>query len=350
MKKVLLIEDDTVLRENTAELLELAGYEVVTASNGRNGIQAAKQYRPDVIVCDIMMPQMDGYQVLETLSEDRDSHGVPFIFLSAKTERKDVRKGMELGADDYITKPFEEAELIGAIESRLARKLILSELRENGHGDILASEFDIRNIEEFKNFMCDHGNEMSFNLSEAIYREGDNSNMVYLVLKGVVKTHKLDEQGKELITGICKADDFFGFTSFTRNIPYREYATAMEDCLLSGISKEQLKRALENNHDLIMELMQLLTESLSDTKEQLLEMAYGSVRRKTASTLLRFADKLKEDDHGNIHILRSDLAGVAGMATETLIRTLSSFKREGLIDIQDRNIKILDIKKLRNIQ
>ena len=257
---------------------------------------------------------------------------------------------MELGADDYITKPFEEDELIGAIESRLARALILKELGENGHRDMLPGEFDIRNIEEFKNFMYDYGQELSFGLNEVIFREGDNSNMIYLVLNGVVKTHKLDEQGKELITGIYKADDFFGFTSFTRNIPYREYATAMEDCLLSGISKEQLKKALENNYDLIMELMQLLTESLSDVKEQLLEMAYGSVRRKTASTLLRFADKLKEDERGNIHILRSDLAGVAGMATETLIRTLSSFKREGLINIKDRNIKILDIKKLRNIK
>ena len=79
-------------------------------------------------------------------------------------------------------------------------------------------------------------------------------------------------------------------------------------------------------------------------------MAYGSVRRKTATTLLRFAEKLQEDDKGNIHILRSDLAGVAGMATETLIRTLSSFKKEGLIDIRDRNIRILNLDKLRSIQ
>ena len=350
MKKILLIEDDTVLRENTAELLELAEYEVFTASNGCKGIDAARKNPPDVIVCDIMMPEMDGYQVLETLSDEPSTQGIPFIFLSAKTERKDVRKGMELGADDYITKPFQEEELIGAIESRLARISILQEIRENGYGEIRPGQLDIRNLDEFKNFIYDHGKEVQYDLGDAIYREGDNSNMVYLILKGIVKTHKLDEQGKELITGIYNADDFFGFTSFTKNIPYREYATAIEDCRLAGITKDQLRRALENNYDLIMELMQLLAESLSDTKEQLLEMAYGSVRRKTANTLLRFVDKLKEDEQGNIHILRSDLAGVAGMATETLIRTLSSFRKEGLIDIKDRNIRILDIKKLRNIQ
>ena len=350
MKRVLLIEDDTVLRNNTAELLELANYKVFTASNGAKGIETAHFCKPDVIVCDIMMPEIDGYQVLESLAEDQRTQAIPFIFLSAKTERKDVRKGMELGADDYITKPFEEEELIGAIESRMARSTILRELQEQELTSIDGDGFYLKNIEDFKNYIYDYGRELDYELGETIYREGDNSNMVYLILKGVVKTHKLDEQGKELITGIYKADDFFGFTSFTKNIAYREYSTALEDTKLAGITKEQLKSALENNYELIMELMQLLTESLSDTREQLLEMAYGSVRRKTASTLLRFADKLQEDNQGNIHILRSDLAGVAGMATETLIRTLSSFKKEGLIEIRDRNIKILDVQKLRSIQ
>jgi len=350
MKRILLIEDDNVLRENTAELLELAQYEVLTASDGKKGIELARESPPDLIVCDIMMPEMDGYQVLETLSADQHTQRIPFIFLSAKTERKDVRKGMELGADDYITKPFEESELIGAIESRMARTIILRELKENETGEAWVDGNDIRNIEELKNYIDDYGREYCYGMNEEIYREGDNSNLIFLILSGAVKTHKLDEQGKELITGIYKADDFFGFTSFTRNIPYREYATAIEECRATGITKQQLKNVLEHNAGLILELLQLLAESLSDTRQQLLEMAYGSVRRKTASTLIRFADKLKEDKQGNIHILRSDLAGVAGMATETLIRTLSSFKKEGIIDIKDRNIKILDIEKLHNMR
>lgn len=350
MKKVLLIEDDKVLRENTTELLELSEYRVLSASNGKKGVASAKEFQPDVIVCDIMMPEMDGYTVLETLATDPLMRQIPFIFLSAKTERKDVRKGMELGADDYITKPFEESELIGAIESRIARSSILKEIGEDAVTNFTVPEFDIRNTEEFKNYIYDHGREFRFQLGEHIYREGDHSNMLYLIVKGTVKTHKLDEQGKELITGIYKADDFFGFTSFTQNVPYREYATAIEDCLLVGITNEQTRNVLENNYELILELLQLMAQSLSDAKEQLLQMAYGSVRRKTASTLLRFAEKLREDEQGNIHILRSDLAGVAGMATETLIRTLSNFKKEGLIAIQDRNIKIIDLKGLRNIQ
>ena len=118
MKKILLIEDDTVLRENTAELLELSNYTVTTAPNGRVGLNIAKRDIPDILVCDIMMPELDGYDVLKALSKNEKTKHIPFIFLSAKTERRDVRKGMDLGADDYITKPFSEAELINAIKSR----------------------------------------------------------------------------------------------------------------------------------------------------------------------------------------------------------------------------------------
>lgn len=350
MKKLLLIEDDTVLRENTSELLDLAGYNVIAAADGKQGLLAAKENAPDAIICDIMMPELDGYGVLEALNKDVKTKRIPFIFLSAKTERKDVRKGMELGADDYLTKPFTESELIGAIESRLAKVAIMKDMQRDQLGTTTQDMTGLKTIHDLKNFMDDNGVEYSFQLGDTIYQEGDNSNIVYLVLRGAVKTHKLDEQGKELITAIYNPDDFFGLSSFIRNTPYREYATAMENTELVGISKDSMKSILEENHDLAMELIQLLSDNLSETKDQLLQMAYGSVRKKTAATILKFAEKLQEDAKGNIHILRSDLASVAGIATETLIRTLSSFKEEGLIRIENRNIKILDLDQLRKIQ
>lgn len=349
MKKVILIEDDLILRENTAELLELAGYEVQTAADGKKGVAAVQEYLPDVIVCDIMMPELDGYGVLKALSEEEKTKGIPFIFLSAKTERKDVRKGMELGADDYLTKPFGESELIGAIESRLAKMAILKEVDNTNAMSRTEIESQIKSINGLKNYIDDNGTAHRFKAGEIIYQEGMHSTTVYLVLKGVVKTHKLDEMGKELITAINKPDDFFGFSCFSKNTIHGEYATAIEETELVGISSQDLKRLLEESHDLAMELMQFLSENLSEAKEQLLEMAYGSVRKKTASTILKFAEKLQKDSQGNLHILRSDLASVAGMATETLIRTLSSFKKEGLIQIEDRNIKIIDVDRLSRI-
>ena len=118
-KTILVIEDNNEIRENTAEILELAGYKTITAENGRQGVDLALKNKPDVIVCDIMMPELDGYGVLHLLRKNAGTESVPFIFLTAKTERSDFRKGMEMGADDYITKPFDENELLSAVELRL---------------------------------------------------------------------------------------------------------------------------------------------------------------------------------------------------------------------------------------
>ena len=233
MKRILLIEDDTVLRENTAELLQLLDYEVTTGVNGKIGLKLAKTQLPDLIVCDIMMPELDGYGVLEALSKNEDTKYIPFIFLSAKTERVDVRKGMNLGADDYITKPFTEDELISAIESRLAKTSILKDLRDKTDSD--DEEDSIRTLNDLKNFFDDNGEQITIAEGQTVYKEGHNSNSIYLIIKGVIKCHKLDEQGKELTTALYKEDDFFGYTSFTENTSYKETATALKDSELVGI-------------------------------------------------------------------------------------------------------------------
>lgn len=126
MKHLLLIEDNKEIRENTAEILELAGYKVRTAANGKTGVELALDEKPDLIICDIMMPVLDGYGVLHLLNKNPALTGIPFIFLTAKAERNDLRKGMEMGADDYITKPFNDIELLNAVESRLKRTALLT--------------------------------------------------------------------------------------------------------------------------------------------------------------------------------------------------------------------------------
>ena len=121
MKKILIIEDNKDVRENTADILELSGYETETAADGKIGVEKTLQFQPDVIVCDIMMPVMDGYDVLEELGKNTQTAGIPFIFLTAKSEKSDFRKGMNLGADDYLTKPFHLAELNSRIKAVLRR-------------------------------------------------------------------------------------------------------------------------------------------------------------------------------------------------------------------------------------
>lgn len=348
MKNILLIEDDVVLRENTSELLELSNYNVTTASNGKIGLEMARNILPDIIVCDIMMPELDGYGVLEGLAGNDDTKQIPFIFLSAKTERKDVRKGMDSGADDYITKPFEEEELISAIESRLAKAAILKEDKLVAKQQNSEQE-ELRTLNDLKNFFDDNGETLNFAQEEVIYSEGQNSNHIYLISKGLIKCHKLDEQGKHLTTALHKEDDLFGYTSFTQNTPYQETATAIQDATLIAISKNELKDVLNSNHKVTLELIQLLTDDLSLVKDQLLQMAYSSAKKRTATTILKFAEKLNRNPNDAIRISRNDLASVAGIALESLIRTLSSFKDMGIIEIEGRNIKILDIHKLQQI-
>jgi DNA-binding response OmpR family regulator len=347
MNTILLIEDDAVLRENTAELLELANYKVVTAPNGRIGIEKALQENPNIIVCDIMMPEVDGYGVLEALAQDKTTQHIPFIFLSAKTEHKEIRKGMNMGADDYLTKPFDEEELISAVESRLAKAEILA----NDHAQKTSGNQDnVRNLNELKNFFDDKGEVNTYQKGTAIYTEGDRSNFIFLILKGVVKTHQMDESGKELITTLYKADDFLGFSSFEENVPYQESATAVENTELAAISKLALKTILEENKKVSLELMNVLNDNLTEIKKQLLQMAYSSVKRKTAQTILQFVKVLNKNTSENIKISRGDLASVAGIATESLIRTLSNFKKEGLLEIEGRTIRILDIEGLELIE
>ncbi len=349
MKKVLFIEDDTVVRENTAELLELAEYDVITAANGKTGVALAKKELPDIIICDIMMPEMDGYGVLQSLAQDPATQHIPFIFLSAKTEHKDIRKGMDLGADDYLTKPFEEEELISAIESRLAKVAILKKLREQAAPEEKQDEEQkISSLSDLREFVKGYDLQ-TYKAGETIYEEGKQSNHFFFVDKGVVKSHRMDQFGKELITSIYKEGDFFGNTAFNRSVPYQEYATAMEETRVYSVSREELKDILIKNSNITLDLIDVMGENISGIKEQLLEMAYGSVRKKAARTILLFSQKIRRHPTQSIRISRSDLASVAGMASETLIRTLSDFKKEGLLEIEGRNIKLLDVEALKRI-
>lgn len=349
MAKVLLIEDDIVLRENTAELLEISGFEVITASDGKVGLNKVKQNLPDVIICDIMMPELDGYEVLDRLSKHNKTKYIPFIFLSAKTEHSDVRKGMNLGADDYITKPFTEDDLVSAIKSRIAKASILKEHHQSNVSNYL-EEDELCTLNDLKNFFDDYGKTFKYKKGRTIYREGDHSNFVYLIIEGAVKCHKLDAQGKELATGLYKADDLFGYTSFTNNPPHKETAIAIKNTKLVGLSILQLSKILNENHKVAIALIDLLTEDLSNFKEQLLQMAYSSVAKKTAYTIVQFAEKINQKPQDPIKISRTDLASVAGVATETFIRTLTHFKKEGFIKSEGRNIVVKDIGALKKIR
>lgn len=348
MKTILIIEDDINLRETTAELLALSDYKPLTAPDGKVGIEMALKLLPDLIICDIMMPKINGYEVLEALALRENTRHIPFIFLSAKTEHKEIRKGMDLGADDYLTKPFEEEDLLNSIQRRLQKSEDLLLFNEK-HPDPEKEPKKLESLGQLKNLFEKEGALKDFRKNEVIYRKNEHSNQLFLILEGLVKTHIIDSRGKELITGLYKPDDFLGFSSFDSRTPFTETATTIKDTRVVGIAKDKLKNILYENQGVSLEFVNLLSDNLTDIKRQLMQMAYSSVRKKTASAIIQFVELMNHKPEMAIRITRNDLAASAGIATESLIRTLSDFKKEKLIDIQGRTIKILDLDKLKNI-
>ena len=347
MKHLLLIEDNNEIRENTAEILELAGYKVHTAVNGKAGVEMALQEKPDLIICDIMMPVLDGYGVLHLLNKNPELTGIPFIFLTAKAERSDFRRGMEMGADDYITKPFSDIELLNAVESRLKKNAILfKEFDSNADGMYqMLNEF--KGINALQELATDR-NINHYKKKQPIYTEGNHPNRLYYLQKGKVKTCKSNEAGKELTVGLFNEGDFFGYTALLEETVYKETAEAIEDCDIAIIPKEEFETLLHNNKDVTHKFIKMLAKNVTEKENQLLGLAYNSLRKRVADALLTLQDKYKQQnqDKFSIHISREDLANIAGTATESLIRTLSDFKNEKLIEIKDGNIVIIHQQKL----
>lgn len=350
MKKILLIEDNDDIRENTAEILELANYKVITAANGKEGVEMALEQLPDLIVCDIMMPVLDGYGVLHAIHKNELVKNTPFIFLTAKTERTDQRKGMDLGADDYITKPFDGTELLNAVDSRLKKVELLRKEFSNGE-ERLAALGQAGGSKNVLNALVEGRNINKYKKKQAIYTEGNHPSRLMYIVSGKVKTYKRNDDGKELVTDLYSQGDFLGYIALLEGATYKETAEAMDNCEIAVVPREDFEELLHNNREVAGSFIKLLAKNVADKEQQLLGLAYNSLRKKVAEALIALKNKYggSSDTPFSIDISRENLASVAGTATESLIRTLSDFKSEKLIDIKDGAIEILNPQKLENL-
>ena len=346
--KILIIEDTADIRESVAEILELAGHTVYEAGNGKEGVEMARTYMPDIILCDIMMPELDGYGVLHMLGKTPETAQIPFIFLTAKADRVDLRKAMDMGADDYLTKPFDDVELLNAIESRMKKKERQKEFYSKSLDDLGHLIARNNGLAELKRVIQDRKSRY-FKKNQVIYYEGDKGNGLYIVLSGQVKTSKLAEDGRELITGLHGSDRYLGIQAMLADETYSDTATALEDSQLCLIPKDQLEELLTLYPDVSRQFIKLLAGQIRENEEQLLQLAYSSVRKKLSDALLRLY-RQGGPANTNIKISREDLAALAGMATETVSRTLSDFKSEGLIDKTGSIISVIDAKRLERMK
>ena len=349
MKRILIIEDSPDILENTAEILELSNYNVYTATNGIDGVSQALATKPDLIICDIMMPELDGYGVLHMIQKNPDLQSTPFIFLTAKTEKEEVRKGMSLGADDYITKPFDPTELLNAIEGRLKK----SDLIKQRISDGLKGVNDLISIVSGEKALADFVNGRHVDIykkKQRIYNESNHPIRLYYVQKGKVKVYKLNEDGKELIVRVANEGDFFGYTAMFENSVYKENAEALEDAEIVGLPRNEFEELIHSNPEVTKKFIKLLASDVSEKEEQLIRIAYNSLRKKVSDALLSVYNKYKNStENVMISLSRENLAAMAGTATESLIRTLTDFKAEKLIDITDGKIKILNPEKLQKM-
>lgn len=334
---ILLIEDNPDVRENTEELLELAGYDVITAENGKIGIKEAKENLPDLILCDIMMPVMDGYDVIYYLSIDPKTSCIPFIFLTAKSEKTDFRKGMELGADDYLTKPFEEVELIKAIERRLNKSQQIKDLFQTPAETSKISDFKLSEENDTKTFFGDIKLK-KYTAKSFIYLQHGSPLYLYRIKSGNVKTFKTNQDGKEFITGLYSEGDFFGYQAILKETEYADIAMAMKDCEIELITKETFLDIVKNKREIANEFIKLLSAKVIEKEEELLSLAYSSVKKRVAESLIKFFDSNNDENANGMIIPREDLANLAGTSTESAIRTLSEFKQDGLIAIEGKHI------------
>lgn len=348
-KKILIIEDHDEIRSSVVEILEMASYTVIEAENGKIGTEMAIKHLPDLILCDIMMPELDGYGVLYMLNKHTETVNIPFIFLTAKAEHADLRKGMELGADDYLVKPFDGMELLNAIDIRLRKKIA-----KESHQQATKEEFNAMigktdGLAAFKTVTDGHKTK-DFKKNRVIYYEGDQGRGLYLITSGKIKTIKLSQDGRELMTGMYTAGDYIGISAILTGSPYTDTATAIEDSQLCLIPMDQLENMLSLYPDVARKFIHLLSYDNQEKEEQLLQLAYHSVRKKMAATLIRLHQQLS-DKLAGFTITREDLAAMACMATETVSRTLTDFKDEKLIDRLGTTITVLNydgLSKMKN--
>jgi DNA-binding response OmpR family regulator len=346
--KILIIEDNRDVRENLSEILSLSGYETVTASNGKEGVQAALEGRPDLILCDIMMPELDGYGVLRILSKNPSTEDIPFIFLTAKTELTDIRKGMTLGADDYIVKPFDDVELLDTIEMRLKKRKTSS-----GTAASTQSIFPQLNWTQVTESFPDsfrEGEPRLLQKKDQLYAEGQTCRSVYWISSGKAMATKIDDYSKEVITRIYQAPMILGIISAIQGNRYRETIKALEPLEVMPIRKDDFMAFLVQHPAIMHFFLQLHAGFIAKSDEKLLLQAFGTVRMKLAATLLDLFPFYEEHGKAIIPISRDELAGMAGTAKETIIRCLSEFKDEGLIQIQDSDIIIDSVKKLTDLR
>ena len=338
MKKVLIIDTDVILSKSLKTFLEANTYEVSVAPNLQAVDKLVLQKKVDVMIYNKANPKLNGSESLSNLKSSQATNSFPVILISENgNEKKNEFKLFE-----QIETPLNYHKLLKAIERSLKEKSN-EKIRD-------LKDIAISCLSDLKEHIFKTEERCFVPKDQIIYKQHKNAACVYLVEQGLIKTFKMDEYGKELITGLYKDLDLFGFYSFKNISMYPETAKSLKDSIIYKYPIKLFQKILAKNNAITLEFAQILADHVSSLKMHMLDLAYASVLKKTTNTLLHFAENVLKNPTDSINLSRSDLASIAGISTESLIRSLAQLKQIKLIAVNGRNIKVLDLKKLQYIK
>ncbi|MDB5014075.1 MAG: Transcriptional regulator [Daejeonella sp.] len=330
---ILIIEDNDTIRLNTATFLEKANYKVLQAANGKTGLKMAQKF-PDLIICDIMMPKMNGYSLLYMLNKNPAIANIPFLFLTSKYE-SDKTKSSNTDILLSINYLLENRVKDLTIKSKCLKSIekLLNEI-DNNNGVKASSSFKL----------------ISYKKKEIIYYEGTQSGGIYLILKGHIKTLNLSTDGKEIFTGIYGREEFLGTRAVLTNESFFETAETMDETTVCFIPSEKINQLINFSKNSREKLIKLLSQNIPGEEDKLTLLTKNAVRTRMAGVLLRLATPTQETNFG-VKISDQHLASLMGIPVETVNLTLKDFKSEGIIkENSDDNFLLLDSIRLLRLK
>ena len=394
MKKILLIEKNEDIRSNLAQVLELVNYEVFTAGDGVNGADLALRETPDMIICGSFLPLLEGYGLLQKIQNNPSTQNSRIIFFTPKSENGfshndghfngnghsnghsngysnghsnghsngDILSHQQNGHSNGIShsdmnghQSVEASDLSKILEKIELPDNIINGIKSNAidaiKEEVQAPIMEIKGVVDIFDLLLKDRDVNYYKKKQVIFSEGNCSRNLYFIKKGKVKTYQTNDYGKQLVVDLYAENDFIGYIPLLENTNYTEAAEALEETELLVIPRGEFNNLLKNNPEIMRLFMNLLTKSVCEKKNQMIGLAYNSLRKKVAEALVIIYTKYKADQYANfaIDISRDNLAAIAGTATESLIRTLTEFKSEKLIDIENNCIKILNKTKLESL-
>lgn len=365
MKTILLVGFNDESRIHITEVLQMASYTIVHARTGREAVGVAVREHPDLVMCSMESESFDAYGLLRMLNSNRATSGIPCILCGDFTGKSEIRRAMESGADDVLERNCSDAEMLGAVSSRLLRFSNRNQAEERYSDAILgekvngAAEPDLSLSGTMSNtsdgidvsLLHKHGRMKRFKKNETIYTEESTPHAVYYLVRGKIKTYRTHELGKEYITGLYAEGQFFGHIAALEEKVHTDAAQALDESDIIVVPNSEFLTVLLHSAVMSQRFLRMLADELDSKDDSLVKLAYNSVRKRVADALLALERQYHvTPDPFHIAISRENLANLAGTATETTIRTLHDFKEEKLIDIKGSTIRILNLEKLKSMR